>query len=70
MRVAEEHRDFDERHAFGERERSTCVATHSVVPIPQKDFQLPSGSFLCTMSLVPRISFGSPPGDSTYEPVK
>ena len=37
------------------------VATHSVVPIPRKTFQVPSGSFLNPPSTVPRICFGSPP---------
>jgi hypothetical protein len=49
---------------------STCVATHSVIPIARKHFQLPSGSFLSTASTVPRTCFGSPPGDATYEAVK
>ena len=39
-------------------------------PIPRKHFQLPSGSFLSTRSLAPRICFGSPAGDSTYDAVK
>ena len=37
--------------------------TQSVIPAPRKPFQLPSGSFLCTPSTMPRSCIGAPPGD-------
>jgi hypothetical protein len=41
-----------------------------VSPIRRKYFQVPSWSFVSTASIVPRTCFGSPLGDSRYEPVK
>src|SRR5713101_3282703 len=46
------------------------MATHSVIPIARKHFQLPSGSFLSTASTVPRTCVGSPPGDATNDALK
>ena len=51
---------------------STCPANGAVnvgPPIPRKHFQAPSGIFFRTINLVPLNFFGSPSGDSTYEPV-
>ena len=43
--------------------------TQPVIPAPRKHFQAPSGSFLYTMSTVPRACTGAPPGDVTNEAV-
>src|SRR5262249_41879464 len=43
--------------------------TQPAIPAPRKHFQAPSGSFLYTMSTVPRACTGAPPGDVTNEAV-
>ena len=49
---------------FGGVVFSHACALFTQAPIMRKSFQLPSGSFLSTISTVPRTCFASPPGES------